>query len=150
MGTWVREGVKVAKVVQRHEGPSPKSLELDKNSKPQHTIFCHNIKICCQLRTFWKSLDKKKFLFSVKNSVFWTRSALLHGIYCLVYRVKFANFQLRAKTTHFVAKIVTTRLTKICLAIFALAEKVPTSATLVDPHSIQVVKLCITSDAPKG
>ena len=31
----------------------------------------------------------------------------------------------------FVAKIAITRLTKICVAIFALAERLPTSATLL-------------------
>ena len=41
----------MAEVVRRHEGPSPKSLDSDENFKPQHTIFCLNIKICRDLRT---------------------------------------------------------------------------------------------------
>ena len=34
VGTWVREGVRVAEVVRRHEGPSPKSLDSNENFKP--------------------------------------------------------------------------------------------------------------------
>ena len=36
------------------------------------------------------------------------------------------------KNDAFVAKIVNTRLTKIFMAIFALNERLPTSATLID------------------
>ena len=39
---------------------------------------------------FWKS-KVKKVPFWVKNSVSWARSALLHGIYCILHWVKFAN-----------------------------------------------------------
>ena len=53
----------VAKVVERHEGPSPKSLDSDENLKPEHMLFCCDIKICRGLRTFWKSLGKKKSAF---------------------------------------------------------------------------------------
>ena len=45
----------------------------------------------------------------MKNSVSWARSALLHGIYCIFYWVKFA---ITRKNDAFVAKIVNTRLTK--------------------------------------
>lgn len=34
VGTWVREGVRVAEVVHTHEGPMPKSLDPDENFKP--------------------------------------------------------------------------------------------------------------------
>ena len=39
------------------------------------------------------------------------------------------------KNDAFVAKIVNTRLTKICMAIFAFDERLPTSATLVYSRS---------------
>ena len=71
--------VRVAEVVRGHGGPLPKSLDSDKNFKPEHTLFCRNIKICRDLRTFWKSLDKK-VPFLVKNSASLARSALLHCI----------------------------------------------------------------------
>ena len=34
-----------------------------------------------------------------KSVFFWARSALLHGIYCILYWVEFAKLQVRAKTT---------------------------------------------------
>ena len=43
---------RVEEVVRRHKGPSPKSLDLDENSKPYQTQFCRDIKICRDLRTF--------------------------------------------------------------------------------------------------
>ena len=46
------------KVAGTPKGPSPKSLDSDENFKPYHTILCHDIKICCDLRTFW---SKKVF-----------------------------------------------------------------------------------------
>ena len=42
----------------------------------------------------------QKVLFWLKNSVSWVRGALLHGIYCILYWIKFPNLQLHAKTTH--------------------------------------------------
>ena len=42
------------------------------------------IKICADLRTFWRSLGKK-VPFWVKNGVSWARSALLNGIYCIIH-----------------------------------------------------------------
>ena len=47
--------LRVAEVVRRHKGPLPKSLNLDKNFKPKHTLFCRNINICRDLRTFWRT-----------------------------------------------------------------------------------------------
>ena len=40
------------------------------------------------------------------------------------------KFAITRKNNAFVAKIVNIRLTKMCMAIFALAERLPTSATL--------------------
>ena len=50
-----------------HGGPSPKSLDPN----PIYALF----------GDIWA----KKVPFWVKNSVSWTRSALLHGIYCIFY-----------------------------------------------------------------
>ena len=44
----------VAEVGRWHGGPTLKSLDSDENFKPEHTLFC------CDLRTFWRSLGKKK------------------------------------------------------------------------------------------
>ena len=53
---------RVAGVAGTRERRSPKSLDLDKNFKPLHMLFCRDIKICRDLRTFWKSLVKSAFL----------------------------------------------------------------------------------------
>ena len=50
------------------EVPSPKNLDLDKNLKPKHSLFCCDIKNCRDLRTFWKTLSKKVLFGS--NTVF--------------------------------------------------------------------------------
>ena len=44
--------------MREHGGPPPKSLDSDENFEPELTLFCREIKICSDLRTFWKSLDK--------------------------------------------------------------------------------------------
>ena len=52
---------------------------------------------------FLEIFGKKKVPFWVKNSVYWARSALLHGIYCILHWVEFANLR---KNDAFVGKIV--------------------------------------------
>ena len=60
-----------------------------------------------------------------KTVFFWARNALSDGIYCLPWWYRFANY---AQNTTKNAKIANTRPTKICMAIFALAKRLPTSA----------------------
>ena len=62
--------------------PPPKSLDSDENLKPKYKFFLSQIKICRDLRTFWRSLGKKSAFWG-QNSVFSARGALLHGIYCI-------------------------------------------------------------------
>ena len=75
---------RVAKVVQRHEGPSLKSLDSDENFKPKHTLFCRELRFVVIYALFGHPWAKK-VLFWDKNSVSWARSALLHGLYCILY-----------------------------------------------------------------
>ena len=65
----------MAEVAREHGWHPPKSLDSDENFKPKHKLFFY-------LRTFWRSLGKK-VPFWVKNSVSWSRSALLHGYICM-------------------------------------------------------------------
>ena len=58
---------RVAEVAQSREGPSPKSLDSDENFKPLYTLFCGDIKICRNLRTFWRSLGKKSAFLGQKQ-----------------------------------------------------------------------------------
>ena len=74
-------------------GPPLKSLDLDEKFKPEHTLFCFDLRFVVIYALFGD------LSFWVKNSVSLARSGLLHGIYCIFYGVEFANFQLRAKTT---------------------------------------------------
>ena len=80
---------------------------------------------------YTKDFVLEKVTFWVKNSVSWARSALLHGIYCIFYWVKFV---ITRKNNAFVAKIVNMCLTKIIMTTFAHDERLPSSATLIRNH----------------
>ena len=78
----VQDSSRVAEVVRGHGGP--KSLDSDENFKPEHTLFCRELRfvvIYALFGDFWA----KKVPFWVKNRVSWERSALLQGIYCTYY-----------------------------------------------------------------
>ena len=77
-------GSRVAEVVRGHRGPQPKSLDLGENFKPEHTVFCRELRFVA-IYTLFGDLWAKKVPFGVKNSVSWERSALLHGIYCIFH-----------------------------------------------------------------
>ena len=91
--------------------------------------MCRNIKICCNLFTFWKSLDKKVFFLGVKKCFFCKRCTISWYILHIIL-IQICKFAITRKNNAFVVKIVNTRLTQICMPIFALAKRLPTSATL--------------------
>ena len=76
--------VRVAEVAREHGWHPPKSLESDENFKPKHTLFCRELRFVA-IYALFGDLWAKKVPFGVKNSVFWARSALLHGIYCIFH-----------------------------------------------------------------
>ena len=47
-------GSRVAEVARSRREPSLKSLDWDKKLKPWLTVFCRDIKICRELRGYWK------------------------------------------------------------------------------------------------
>ena len=51
------------------------------------------------------------------------------------YYTEMCKFAIERKNNAFAAKIVNTRLTKVFMVIFALAEMLPTSATLIQGHT---------------
>ena len=61
-----------------------RSLEWDENFKPEHTLFCRDLRFVA-IYALFGDLWAKKVPFWVKNSVSWARSALLHGIYCIFH-----------------------------------------------------------------
>ena len=78
-------GIRVAEVAREHGWPPPKSLDSDENFKPEHTLFCRELRfVAIYALFFWRSLGIKS-AFLGKNSASWARSALLHGIYCIFY-----------------------------------------------------------------
>ena len=87
----------MADVVERHEGPSPKSLDSDENLKPEHTLFCRELKFVA-IYALFGDLWAKKCLFGSKTEFLGQE---VH--YYMVY--KFANLRLRAKTTHLSRKL---------------------------------------------
>ena len=74
----------VAEVVRGHGGPLPKSLDSDENFKPEHTLFCRELRFVA-IYTIFGDLWAKIVPFLVKNCVSWARSALFHGKYCIFY-----------------------------------------------------------------
>ena len=80
---------------RRREWPSPKSLDSAETPSLHH--FVARLRFVAIYTLFDKTLGKKVCLW-VKNSVSWARIALLHGIYCILYLIKFAILQLHAKT----------------------------------------------------
>ena len=82
---------RVAEVAREHGWHPPKSLDSDEKFKPEHTLFCRELRfVAIYALFFWRSLGIKSALLG-KNSASWARSALLHGIYCIFYWVKFEN-----------------------------------------------------------
>ena len=49
----------MAKVVRGHGGPPPKSLDLDENFKPEHTLFCRKLRFVAIYAPFGDLLAKK-------------------------------------------------------------------------------------------
>ena len=56
----------------------------DQNFKPEHTLFCRDLRFGA-IYALFGDLWAKKVPFGVKNSVSWATSALLHGIYCIFH-----------------------------------------------------------------
>ena len=75
---------RVAEVAREHGWHPPKSLDSDENFKPEHTLFCRELRFVA-IYALFGDLWAKKVPFWVKNSVSWARSALLHGIYCIFH-----------------------------------------------------------------
>ena len=87
------------------------------------------LKICHDLRTFWRSLGKKKCLFGSKT-VFLGQEVLYYMVYIAYFTELILQVAITRKNDTFGAKIVNTRWTKIVMASFAPHERLPSSATL--------------------
>ena len=65
----------MAEVAREHGWHPPKSLDSDENFKPEHTLFCRELRFVA-IYALFGDLWAKKVPFWVKNSVSWKRSAL--------------------------------------------------------------------------
>ena len=74
----------MAEVAREHGWLPPKSLDSDENFKPEHTLFCRELRFVAIYALFLEIFGQKS-AFLGKNSASWARSALLHGIYCIFY-----------------------------------------------------------------
>ena len=85
------------------EGPSPKSLDSDKNFKHQHMLLCRDIGSLIHLRTFWESLAKEMFFFGSKT-VFLGQEVHYHMVYIAYHSELNLQISNSAKNFAFVAK----------------------------------------------
>ena len=54
---------RVAEVVRGHGGPPKKSLDSDENFKPEHTLFCRELRFGAVYALFLEIFGHKKCLF---------------------------------------------------------------------------------------
>ena len=57
----------MAEVARGHRGPLPKSLDLDENFKPEHTLFRRELRFVAIYALFFGDLLAKKVPFWVKT-----------------------------------------------------------------------------------
>ena len=98
----------------RHEGPSPKSLDLHENFSPNIRFLVAILRFVAIHALFGRPI---KGLFAYHTEL---------NLQICVY----------AQKQRIVAKIANTRLTNIGMPIFAFAERLPTSATLDKSYTI--------------
>ena len=55
--------IRVTEVVRGHGGPPPKSLDSDENFKPEHTLFCRELRFVAIYALFLEIFGQKKCLF---------------------------------------------------------------------------------------
>ena len=121
---------RVAEVVGGTRGLCQKVWTQTKILSPNIRYFFCNIKICRDLRTFWKSSGKKSAFLGQRQCFLGKKCTItLYILHIILSWV--CKFGITRKNDTFVAKIVNTCLTKIFTDIFAFDEKLPNSATLL-------------------
>ena len=63
----LRVNDRVAEVARGHGGAPRKSLDSDENLKPEHTLFCHELRFVATYALFFGDLRAKKVPFWVKT-----------------------------------------------------------------------------------
>ena len=79
-------------------GAPPKSLDSDENFKPRHMLYCRELRFVAIYALFGDRFGSK--------TVFLGQEVHYYMVYIAYSKlVKFANLQLRAKTTHLSQKL---------------------------------------------
>ena len=99
---------------------------MDKNFKPEHTLFCRELRFVATYALFGDLWAKKSAFLGQKQCFVGKKCTITWYI---------LHIAITRKNIAFDAKIVNTRLTKISIAIFAPDETLPRSATLAS-HKI--------------
>ena len=111
-----------------HGGPPPKSLVLDENYKPEHTLICRELRFVA-INALLGDLWAKKCLFG-SITVFLGQEAHYHMVYIAYFT------ELNMRICDYAQKRCICRenykyaLDEIFMAIFAPDERLPSSATL--------------------
>ena len=84
-------GNRVAEVARGHGGPPPKSLDSDENFKPEHTLFCRELRFVAIYALFGDIWAKKV--------PFWVKTVLLgqEVHYYMVYIAYFTELILQIR-----------------------------------------------------
>ena len=61
----------MAEVARGHGGPQPKSFGLDENFKPEHTLFCRELRFVAIYALFLEILKKVEVIFSAVGFFLW-------------------------------------------------------------------------------
>ena len=122
-GELTRQLIRVAEVVQRNKEPLPKSL--DENFKHKHTLICCSSKIYALFGRLWA----KKCFFEL-NTMF-IKHEVHYFMICVAYYAE-SNLQISnyARKRQICRKTSKYAPDESFVANFALAERLPTSATL--------------------
>ena len=110
-------------------GAPAKKFGLGRKFYARTYAILSRIKICRNLRTFWRSLGKKSAFLGQKQCFLGKKCTITWYILHILLSW-ICKFAITRKNDAFVAKIVNTRLTKIFMAIFAPNERLPSPATL--------------------
>ena len=87
---------KVAEVVRRHGGPSPKSFDSDKNLSTNIRYFVRILRFAVIYALFVRLGGKKVFFLAQQRRIL-SKSALLHGLYWISYWIISANLNYAQK-----------------------------------------------------
>ena len=120
---------RVAEVVRKREGCSPKSLDSKKVSSTIIHYFVAILRFVAIYALFGRLWSKKFSFFGQKQCFLSMKGTITWYILQIICQI--CKFATTRKNDAFVAKIANKLLMNICMAIFALAERLSSSATLV-------------------